>query len=63
MADTLQWNVYVRTGDPQKLFFFKNEKKIYLVTEFLRSLFTYFDADQKRRTEMHLGFIYEPQNL
>ena len=24
---------------------------------------TYFDADQKWRTEMHSGFIYEPQNL
>jgi len=24
---------------------------------------TYFDADQKWRTEMHSGFIYETQNL
>ena len=24
---------------------------------------TYFDADQKWRTKMHSGFIYEPQNL
>jgi hypothetical protein len=24
---------------------------------------TYFDADQKWCTEMHSGFIYEPQNL
>ena len=24
---------------------------------------TYFDADQKWRTEMHSGFIYEAQNL